>query len=120
MRGTSKFYLIYLTLHYVARFVESNSLDLPRYPCDQTLEPRRALVLVYSQTPRITMEEGQMSSNFKNDIFVSRRHIFQPRKLLDSLNFLSLIDASMEIPPIPIKTLDGEDTEAQRECRKFN
>ena len=22
--------------------------------------------------------------------------------------------------PIPIKTLDGEDTEAQRECRKFN
>ena len=26
----------------------------------------------------------------------------------------------MEIPPIPIKTLDGEDTEAQRECREFN
>ena len=26
----------------------------------------------------------------------------------------------MEITPIPIKTLDGEDTEAQRECRKFN
>ena len=57
-----------------------------------------------------------MSPNFKNDIFVSRRHIFQPRELHDSLKFLSLIDASMEIPPIPIKTLDGEDTEAQREC----
>ena len=61
-----------------------------------------------------------MSPNFKNDIFVSRRHIFQPREVHDSLKFLSLIDASMEIPPIPIKTLDGEDTEAQRECRKFN
>ena len=46
VRGTSEFYLIYLTLHYVARFVESNTLDLPRYPCDQTLEPRRALVLI--------------------------------------------------------------------------
>ena len=44
VRGTSEFYLIYLTLHYVVRFVESNTLDLPRYLCDQTLEPRRALV----------------------------------------------------------------------------
>ena len=61
-----------------------------------------------------------MSPNFKNYKFVSRRDIFQPRELHDSLKFLSLIDASMEIPPIPIKTLDGEDTEAQRECRKLN
>ena len=61
-----------------------------------------------------------MSPNFKNDIFVYRIHIFQPREVHDSLNFLSLIDASLGIPPILIKTLDGEDTEAQRECWKLN
>ena len=36
-------------------------------------------------------------------------------RVIPQKNF-SLIDASMGIPTIPINTLDGEDTNAQREC----
>ena len=45
-------------------------------------------------------------------------HIFSHS--CNTSKFLSLKDASMEIPPIPIKTLDGEDIEKQRQCRKLN
>ena len=42
------------------------------------------------------------------------------RNTCNTSKFLSLIDASMVIPTIPINTLDGEDTDAQRECWKMN
>ena len=42
------------------------------------------------------------------------------RNTCNTSKFLSLIDASMVIPTIPINTLDGKDTDAQRECWKMN
>ena len=75
--------------------------------------------MVEEKTDDIDNTLDQFSS-FLYHIF----HLFSTtrstRNTSNTSKFLSLKDASMEIPPIPIKTLDGEDTDAQREYRKFN
>ena len=71
------------------------------------------LSLVWSQSYVITLKRGV------GDILLLKKYC-QLRQLHDSLKFLSLKAASIDIQPTLVKTPNGEAAEKQKECRKLS